>query len=86
MDWAQSSMEKDIGDSKTPKKPSRLVDKQVDDLLKAGFGGGHDKEYETRATDVQMAFERWVSASEDVSCIQGNQRHRQGLPRLARTD
>jgi ATP-dependent RNA helicase DDX31/DBP7 len=38
----------------------------VDEVLRRGFGGrGH--EYEQRATDVQLAFERWVLADDQVS-------------------
>jgi ATP-dependent RNA helicase DDX31/DBP7 len=38
----------------------------VEEVLKQGYGGGEGREYETRATDVQMGFERWVNASEEV--------------------
>jgi ATP-dependent RNA helicase DDX31/DBP7 len=37
----------------------------VDDLLKKGFGG-KGWEYEQRATDVQLGFERWVLTSDQV--------------------
>lgn len=45
----------------------QLQEKSVDDLLQAGFGGADQREYETRATDVQMAYERWVAEDEAVS-------------------
>jgi ATP-dependent RNA helicase DDX31/DBP7 len=37
----------------------------VDDVLKKGFGG-KGWEYEQRATDVQLGFERWVLTSDQV--------------------
>lgn len=36
--------------------------------LREGFGGRGD-EYEARATDAQLAFERWVMSSERVSVV-----------------
>jgi ATP-dependent RNA helicase DDX31/DBP7 len=45
----------------------RLQQVGVEDVLRKGFGGrGH--EYEARATDVQLAFERWVLGDDKVSC------------------
>jgi ATP-dependent RNA helicase DDX31/DBP7 len=38
----------------------------VEDLLQSGFGG-RGSEYEQRATEVQLAFERWVLQSEEVN-------------------
>lgn len=38
----------------------------VENVLKDGFGG-EGREYETRATDVQMGFERWVAETVEVS-------------------
>jgi len=38
----------------------------VEEVLKSGFGG-KGWEYEQRATDAQLAFERWVIADEQVS-------------------
>lgn len=38
----------------------------IDEILRSGFGGrGH--EYEDRATEVQLAFERWVLCEKEVS-------------------
>ncbi|KAG9126212.1 ATP-dependent RNA helicase dbp7 [Ceratobasidium sp. 392] len=37
----------------------RLVHIGVEDVLKKGFGG-KEREYEERATEVQLVFERWV--------------------------
>lgn len=59
--------------SEKPSKPGEkeanitLTGVSVDSLLKSGFGGkGH--EYEERATDVQLSFERWVLRQKAV-CI-----------------
>lgn len=40
----------------------------VDTVLKDGFGG-NGKEYETRATEVQLSFERWALAEKEVSSL-----------------
>jgi ATP-dependent RNA helicase DDX31/DBP7 len=47
-------------------KAVRLGQDGVEDVLKGGFGG-KGYEYEGRATDVQLAFERWVLAADPVS-------------------
>lgn len=47
-------------------KEVKLRQVGVEDILKDGFGGV-GREYETRATDVQMGFERWVAETEIVS-------------------
>lgn len=53
----------------TPKRSHPSIE-PVDfrDVLKEGFGGMAD-EYEARATDVQLAWERWVLHSERVRCV-----------------
>ena len=43
----------------------RLSQVGVEDVLKKGFGG-KGFEYEGRATDVQLAFERWVLIADEV--------------------
>ena len=48
------------------KKTIKLQSFSVDDILRSGFGG-QGKEYEARATQVQLSFERWVLESSDVS-------------------
>lgn len=45
---------------------ARLQEVSVDEVLANGLGGSA-KDYETRATDVQMAFERWVEELPAVS-------------------
>lgn len=54
------------GAEKRGVKDVKLREIGIEDILKDGFGG-EGREYETRATDVQMGFERWVSENEDVS-------------------
>jgi len=52
--------EKDEGDAKVS-----LTAVSVETLLQSGFGG-RGTEYEQRATEVQLAFERWVLQSKEV--------------------
>ncbi|KAF8070601.1 P-loop containing nucleoside triphosphate hydrolase protein [Lyophyllum atratum] len=56
--WVEGKMrgEEDIGDEK---RNIAMTGVGMDSILKAGFGG-KGIEYEERATDVQLAFERWV--------------------------
>lgn len=54
VDWAA----KDTG--------AKFHESNVESLLKDGFGG-KGKEFESRATDVQLAVERWVEAKPTVS-------------------
>lgn len=44
----------------------RLHDRSVQAILKGGYGGKDARDYETRATDVQMAYERWVADDSSV--------------------
>lgn len=46
-------------------KVVKLREVGVEQVLREGYGGA-GREYETRATDVQMGFERWVNGSEEV--------------------
>jgi len=46
----------------------------VEEVLKSGFGG-KGWEFEQRATDAQLAFERWVIADEQVSWAPANASH-----------
>jgi ATP-dependent RNA helicase DDX31/DBP7 len=59
-------------------KGVRLNPVTVDDVLKKGFGG-KGWEFEQRATDVQLGFERWV-LGEDQVCLRFL--HPQRLPQL----
>ncbi|KAE8190464.1 hypothetical protein A4X06_0g6555 [Tilletia controversa] len=46
----------------------KVHEEKVEKVLLKGFGGKvADVEYEARATDVQLAFERWVLSSEDAA-------------------
>ncbi|KAE8269917.1 hypothetical protein A4X09_0g2432 [Tilletia walkeri] len=48
----------------------KVHEDKVEKVLLRGFGGkAADSEYEARATDVQLAFERWVLASEDSAAL-----------------
>jgi ATP-dependent RNA helicase DDX31/DBP7 len=65
--WVQegmSSNEKDAGQV-------QMRQVAVEDVLKRGFspkgGGGYEREFEQRATQVQLAFERWVLENNQVS-------------------
>lgn len=69
--WADEGMQQS---SEQSAKNVRLVERKVDGLLKAGFGGNDAREWETRATDVQMAFERWVAEDEAVSAKTGRRK------------
>ncbi|KAH7339789.1 P-loop containing nucleoside triphosphate hydrolase protein [Rhizoctonia solani] len=53
--WVEKHMEQtDDGEGK-----KQLAQVGVEDVLKEGFGG-RGREYEDRATEVQLGFERWV--------------------------
>ncbi|KAG8881735.1 ATP-dependent RNA helicase dbp7 [Tulasnella sp. 331] len=71
VEWVQEKMEGDEieggdGDEATAKTDvkgkakARLVPVSADQILKNGLGGRGAAEVEGRATDVQLAFERWV--------------------------
>lgn len=60
--WAQTKMQGDEADATVS-----LTGVAVEDLLRSGFGG-RGSEYEQRATDVQLAFERWVLRNKEVYC------------------
>lgn len=49
-------------------KKSRLVPASVDSVLRSGFGG-KGAEFEERATQVQLAFERWVVKRKEVNAF-----------------
>lgn len=60
--WVEGKMGAAVGDEGSV----RLQQVGVEEVLRRGFGGrGH--EYEQRATDVQLAFERWVLTDDKVS-------------------
>ncbi|GAA6014430.1 hypothetical protein JCM11491_007051 [Sporobolomyces phaffii] len=56
-------------ESKNAKK-TRLREVGVEEVLRDGYGGGKGtREFETRATDVQMGFERWANGSEENAAL-----------------
>ncbi|KAG5654386.1 hypothetical protein H0H81_003210 [Sphagnurus paluster] len=58
--WVEGKMRGDEKDAAADEKRNiTLTGVTIDSVLKAGFGG-KGTEYEGRATDVQLAFERWV--------------------------
>ncbi|GAA5884982.1 hypothetical protein JCM16303_006503 [Sporobolomyces ruberrimus] len=51
-------------------KTTRLREVGVEEVLRDGYGGGKGtREFETRATDVQMGFERWANGSEENAAL-----------------
>lgn len=64
VDWVEW-IEKSIVDDKAKPSPS-LMSISMDTVLRNGFGGKAD-EYQERATEVQLSFERWVLEQKDVS-------------------
>jgi ATP-dependent RNA helicase DDX31/DBP7 len=59
--WAEERMAKD--------RSIRLSSVAVEEVLQMGFGG-QGKEYEERATEVQLAFERWALRQKEVrTCL-----------------
>lgn len=65
----EDAMQRDVeGDAiaKTPSTSSVIAEVSAETVLKRGFGGRGD-EYEARATEVQLSFERWVLRKEEVS-------------------
>lgn len=66
--WVETGMRS--GAEKRGIKDVKLREVGVEDILMEGFGGS-GREYETRATDVQMGFERWVSETSEVGSFSG---------------
>ncbi|KAM0789132.1 hypothetical protein ACM66B_003185 [Microbotryomycetes sp. NB124-2] len=65
--WVQDGIQKKASSTKGVK----LNELGVEEVLKKGFGG-QGREYETRATDVQMGFERWVAADTEHTSLARN--------------
>ncbi len=53
---------------KSEEGKARLHAVPVEQVLRGGFGG-KGVEYEARATQVQLAFERWVLEADEVSVL-----------------
>ena len=64
-EWAPWISDK-IKDKASVDNNTSLVPSSVDSLLQSGFGG-KGSEYEERATQVQLSFERWVLKNKEVS-------------------
>lgn len=65
----EDAMQRDVEGDATAKNTSSssvIAEVSVETVLKRGFGGRGD-EYEARATEVQLSFERWVLRKEEVS-------------------
>ena len=60
VEWVEAKM------GAVGEKEAKLGQVGVEDVLKKGFGG-KGFEYESRATEVQLTFERWVLADDQVS-------------------
>ncbi|GAA5991874.1 hypothetical protein JCM10908_002250 [Rhodotorula pacifica] len=63
-----SYLESGINAKEDKTKTVKLREVGVEQVLREGYGG-EGREYETRATDVQMGFERWVNGSEESAAL-----------------
>ena len=61
--WVQAKMQ---GDSKEGEGNVALDSVSMESVMRKGFGG-KGSEYEARATEVQLSFERWVLRDKQVS-------------------
>jgi len=69
--WVEGKMRGDVKDDVVgdEKRNIKLDGVAIESVLRNGFGG-KGTEYEERATDVQLSFERWVLRRKEVSCRQ----------------
>ncbi|PPR05848.1 hypothetical protein CVT26_010128 [Gymnopilus dilepis] len=67
--WVESRMRGEHADDAGSKVSLQPV--AVEDLLRTGFGG-QGSEYEERATEVQLAFERWVLRNKENTSLARN--------------
>ena len=65
--WVEQRMNNDESGDAGQKKAA-LVPVSVESVLKSGFSG-KGVEYEERATQIQLAFERWVLKDKEVSSL-----------------
>lgn len=68
VDWADTQIRKKEGEHGNEKDKLALVGSEPEDVLRNGFGG-RGQQYESRATQVQLAFERWVLKNGEVSDV-----------------
>ena len=66
VDWVETRLHKDEEPRGDEKRTLALVGSELDDVLRSGFGG-KGQQHESRATQVQLAFERWVLKNDEVS-------------------
>jgi ATP-dependent RNA helicase DDX31/DBP7 len=69
--WVESKMQGNQGDVLELEKQKQnitLTGVGMENILKSGFGGQRT-DYEERATEVQLSFERWVLRNKVVSQI-----------------
>ena len=65
--WVEGKMRGDLVDKSEDRKANvTLEGTSIEGVLAKGFGG-KGSEYESRATDVQLSFERWVLRGKEVS-------------------
>ena len=64
--WVEGKMEGEVKEEVKEKRNVKLISTSIESVLRRGFGG-KESEYEGRATDVQLSFERWVLRRKEVS-------------------
>jgi ATP-dependent RNA helicase DDX31/DBP7 len=67
--WVEGKMQGDVKDDVPGDEEQniKLNGVTIESILRNGFGG-KGTEYEERATDVQLSFERWVLRRKEVDC------------------
>jgi ATP-dependent RNA helicase DDX31/DBP7 len=67
--WVEGKMRGDMTDDihVHEKRNINLDGVSIETVLRNGFGG-KGTEYEERATEVQLSFERWVLRRKEVRC------------------
>lgn len=68
-EWAAWVVDKMVGESEKEKDKINLQQVPIDTVLQSGYSG-KGKEFEMRATEVQLAFERWVLRNSEVRVFQ----------------
>ncbi|EJU04069.1 DEAD-domain-containing protein, partial [Dacryopinax primogenitus] len=73
VDWVEKGMNREQGEGEAAskvkgKKGGMLLPVGVEDVLLQGFGG-RGSEWEDRATQVQLAFERWTVGSKENAAL-----------------
>lgn len=67
VEWVEGRMKGADKEDGSKGKEIKLDSVKVEDILKRGFGGA-GIEFEERATEVQLAFERWTLKGKTVRC------------------